>query len=152
MASDGVLSADDSVDRLYHTVARGENPLRSLRAAFGTGTSDFWRSHVRLERPIRGGPTSLGPNRIDHIILNAILPVLQHEAVRRCDRTVETAIRTVLRSMPAEDDEIIRRYNQIGLPMRSAAITQGFHELHESLCSSLGCLRCRIGRAILSER
>jgi hypothetical protein len=151
MTSLGVLAGPDSINRLYRAIETEQNPLQSLRQSFVTETSSFWQSHVRLERPSRGGPTSLGRSRIDHIILNAVLPTIRAEAQRRRDRRTASLAREISRRLPPENDEITRRYDGLGLPSRSAETTQGLHELHGSLCSKFGCLRCRVGRFILSR-
>ncbi len=150
LVADGFLGHDQPGARLLGIIERSDSPLKTLRQIMAVTMNPFWLSHVRLERPLRGSPTSLGTGRIDHILLNAILPVLDFQALRSGRAEIRQQIRRICRELPAENDEITRRYTDLGIPHNSAETTQGIHEMHGSLCIRHGCLRCQIGRFILS--
>lgn len=152
LVSDGLLSKSNVDRHLASIVQESPEPLQSLRESLSVTMSDFWMTHVRLERPVRGGPITLGSGRTHHLILNALLPVAActHHLGDESTEGLAERIRAIVRSLPPEDDEITRLYGGLRLEHRSAEATQGLHELHGRLCVHKRCLGCQIGRFILA--
>lgn len=126
-----------------------DRTVRELRSCFDVDLPDFWASHVRLEKKARLTSTGLGRQRIDTIIVNAVLPALAYIARRDDDPTLETAALGVMRQLPAETDAVTRLFSDLGSRPGDALESQGMHHLYRTHCMEAQCLSCDIGRSIL---
>lgn len=127
------------------------DPLRNLRKCFRIEMPAFWTHHVRLEKPSSVMATELGRQRIDVILVNAVLPVLARLADAQDDRRLRDAIRAVLEAIPPEKDEIVRLFTRLGTEPQCARDAQGMHELYARYCSRTRCLTCRIGQYLMGR-
>lgn len=135
---------------LQNTLECASSPtefLAACRRALQPGLHSFWTTHYRLERESPNHTGSIGGSKADHIIINAILPLAA--AVAEQDWPISGRLDDLLALLPPEDDEVTRKFDDIGMAARTAADSQGVHELYGSLCTKHGCLRCPIGRHIL---
>lgn len=146
----GGLLRQQPVSRL-RAAALSVHPLRNLRRAFYTELPDFWTRHVRLERATSMTNTEIGRQRIDVILINAVLPTLSRMAIVQDDVRLRNAIHQVLCSMPPETDEVVRRFKKLGTNPQTAAQAQGMHELYSRYCVHARCLSCRIGHHLLGK-
>ncbi len=126
-------------------------PLRNLRKAFYIRLPDFWKRHVRLEKPTSMVNTELGMQRIDVILVNAVLPVLARMATNLNDLQLQQAVQNVMDDLPPEFDEVVRRFKSLGTKPRAARDAQAMHELYSSYCLHARCLSCKIGQFLLSK-
>ncbi|MFW5955199.1 MAG: DUF2851 family protein [Rhodothermales bacterium] len=124
--------------------------LRRLRRCFDIDIPSYWHSHVRLEKRASRLSGSIGRQRIDTILVNAVLPVLLKEADRTSNAQLRQAVYSALEKLPPEKDEVVRLYSGLGTVPQSAKQAQGLHELYRSFCQQARCLSCRIGRHHLS--
>ncbi len=122
------------------------HPLRNLRRAFYIQLPEFWTHHVRLERATSMITTEIGRQRIDVILVNAVLPILIRLATVQDDARLQDAVHKVLESIPPEKDEIVRLFKRLGTDPLSAKEAQGMHELYSKYCVAARCLACRIGQ------
>ncbi len=131
--------------------AHSATPIASLRACFDAAPAPFWETHVRLVRSTKPRASSIGPSRIDTLLINAVLPVLllvaeQHERPAWIAR-----IPDLLDQLPAERDSITRCFTNLDLRPASALESQGMHRLYRRYCKAGGCLQCAIGQQLLAE-
>jgi hypothetical protein len=128
------------------------NALQALRECLSVELPPFWAAHVRLDRRCRASSTRIGRQRCDTILVNAVLPILHHMARRDSDIPLAEAVVESMRRLPAERNEVTRLFGDLGTAPGNALESQGIYELYSNHCLAARCLRCDIGRAVLSNR
>jgi len=138
---DSGLLRSSPVDTL-RSALRSARPLESLRSLFHVTLPDFWNWHVRLDKRSTKRSSYIGRDRIDALLVNAVIP-----ALARADD--DAAIR-LLEHLTAEEDEILRPFIHLGTKPAHALEAQGLHQLFRTRCREARCLTCAIGRHLLS--
>jgi len=64
-----------------------------------------------------------------------------------CDRAFD-----FLEQLKAENNHIIRMWQQVGLPITTAGDSQALIQLKKEYCDKKDCLRCRFGYEYLKRR
>ncbi len=146
---EGLLGQPEWLSITLVKSASAEDFLSACRRSLQPRLHEFWDTHYRLERESPMHNPTIGESRINHVIINAILPLAS--AVAQRNWPITEHLDKLLSLIPAEDDEVTRKFTDAGMAARTAADSQGLHELYGSLCRKHGCLRCLIGRHILSR-
>lgn len=138
MRCDGSFAAlleADTVAELHH--------LLDLEA------SPYWKDHYTFDRPSTSRPKRLGRAGGDHLIINAIVPTLF--ALGRLQGRPEAGERALnlLEQLPAEQNQLLRSWGQLGIPADTAARGQALIELKNTYCTPRRCLSCGIGNQLL---
>ncbi|WP_263787131.1 DUF2851 family protein [Salinibacter grassmerensis] len=147
---EGGLLRESPVSTL-RTALGCDTPVATLREALAASPPAFWRTHYHLTKRAAEHDPSLGTSRRDTLLVNAVVPVLLQDAERRGDTAQADAALDVLRALPASQDHVVRRFQDLGTDPESAYDAQGLHELYKNYCSAGGCLDCRIGQHLLSD-
>ena len=136
---------------LFSRVVEAES-LEEVRRLFVVRASDFWTGHFNFRKESPRSGKTLGAGALNLIVLNTVVPVLYAYGQYRSDeRLCERATR-FLESLKAEDNGIIRRWANAGLPVRTAAGSQALLHLQQAYCDKRDCLRCRFGYEYLKGR
>ncbi|MEM8488508.1 MAG: DUF2851 family protein [Bacteroidota bacterium] len=90
--------------------------------------------------------TKIGSTRIGKLLLNAICPVMLVHADHVGKPALETQITGFMQYLKFERDEVTRHFDGLALTSRHAGISQGMHELHETLCIRGRCTTCKAGK------
>ena len=85
------------------------------------------------------------------MIINTAIPMLFAVGRHRqredlCDRAFD-----LLEQLKAEDNHIIRMWQECGLNVKSAGDSQALIQLKKEYCDKKDCLRCRIGYEYLKR-
>jgi len=147
---DGGLLTEDPVARLRDAV-RSDDAKTALRKLLRPALPDFWRTHYRLSTSTGERDPRLGRTRADTLIVNAVLPVLLLDAERREDEDEARALLDVARTLPPQDDRVVRRFRKLGTKARTALDAQGLHRLYRAYCTPGRCLHCTIGQHLLDQ-
>jgi hypothetical protein len=147
--ADGALLSTDPLSAL-RTALNEDEPVAALRNALDARPPDFWRTHYHLTKRAKEHDPSLGPSRIDTLLVNAVAPVLLLDADRRDDSPQADAVQELLRTLPASRDRVTRRFKDLGTEPDSAFDAQGLHELYRNYCTEGGCLECNVGEYLLN--
>jgi hypothetical protein len=92
----------------------------------------------------------LGSQTKRSILINAFIPLLSAYAALRQERAQHEKALRWLYLTPPENNTIIRRWRQLGLPAATAADTQALLELRKTYCTQTRCLDCLIGQTLLT--
>lgn len=84
-------------------------------------------------------------NKLNLLLINTVVPMLfaygRHvDKQSLCDRAFD-----LLESLPAEDNTIVRMWQQCGFDVETAGDSQALIQLKREYCDRRNCLRCRIG-------
>jgi hypothetical protein len=58
----------------------------------------------------------------------------------------------LLESLPAENNAVVRGFNQIGISINNALQSQALIHLKRNYCDARRCLECRIGHLLIKSR
>lgn len=137
------------LERLRDAV-RAPKPLQALRRLCRVRPSPFWNNHIRLDRSTRPRNPTLGRQRADALIVNALAPVVHVYADREGHPDLSDAVLSVLHDIRPARDEVTRRFAGLGTPPANAVDAQGLHQLYRTRCRQARCLSCAIGRHLLA--
>ena len=81
--------------------------------------------------------------------INTVIPTMfaygsHHAKDELCDRALD-----MLESLPAEDNNIVRMWQECGLKIKTAYDSQSLLQLKKEYCDKKECLRCRFGYEFL---
>ncbi len=113
--------------------------------------SAYWQTHYRFGKAANKVSASLGGATVEGLLVNTAAPLLAAYAKHKdvpdlLDRAV-----ALLEQLPAEDNQITRLWDNIGLNVRNAFDSQASIELYNEFCSQKRCLSCQIGIALVRE-
>ncbi len=137
--------------QLFRTCLETNN-LNELHKIFASPASGYWNDHFRFDKVSTHSEKNMGPQAIDTILINTIVPFkFLYGKIKGDEQLCDSAI-DLLESMNAEDNKIIRDWKSNKWNPESAAESQALLELKKSYCDKKFCLNCEIGSFILEER
>ena len=136
---------------LFSRVVEAES-LEEVRRLFVVRTSDFWMDHFNFRKESPHSEKALGMGAVNLIVLNTVVPVLYAYGHYRSDERLCERASGFLEQLKAEDNSIIRRWANAGLPVHTAADSQALLQLQKAYCDKRDCLRCRFGYEYLKAR
>lgn len=122
-----------------------ENPIKALENLLKAQTSDYWTEHLMFGKPVPRKSLTLSPATRRLIIINTVIPVLYAHAAAHGDAATAERLEEMLRQMPAEDNHILRLWQECRLDVGSAADGQALIHLKNEYCDRCDCLRCAFG-------
>ncbi|MFI5193804.1 MAG: DUF2851 family protein [Chitinophagales bacterium] len=123
--------------------------LTELRKKFMLTANDYWFYHYVFDKESRFKVKSLGKGTVENLIINTIIPLLYAYGKIHPDKpSCQKALRW-MQEIPAEQNEILSRWKQLGMKIRSAAGSQALLELKNEFCQQKKCLECDIGNHLL---
>lgn len=124
---------------------------KELQNMFEVKLSNYWRMHYRFGKEGKTGERRLGAASIRSILINTIAPALVAYADQRSDDRFRDRAHDILRSLPAEDNAILRKWSGLGYLAENAADSQALLELKTNYCDIRRCTDCAIGCQLLSQ-
>ncbi len=117
----------------------------SLSEQLRTQVTPYWETHYTFGSESFRNAKHLSPFSINLLIINTCIPLLfaygrhtSHEEL--CDRAFD-----FLEQLKAENNHIVRMWQECGLQVKSAGDSQALIQLKKEYCDRKDCLRCRIG-------
>ncbi|MEA3505591.1 MAG: DUF2851 family protein [Bacteroidota bacterium] len=120
-----------------------------LRSMFLVKASEYWNNHYTFDKASEKKEKYLGDNAIDLIIINTVAPYIFHYGQVKDNAFYKEKVPELLNSIPAENNNIIRKWNKIGIKTNSAFQSQALIELKKNYCTPKKCLSCPIGKQII---
>ena len=112
--------------------------------------SSYWSTHFHFQQPAKLHSTKLTKEFIQHILLNAYVPLLFTYGDYIDQAAMKNKGLEWLKQLPTEKNNILQRYADRGYEATSASESQALLHLYKNYCSSKKCLDCAIGYRILS--
>lgn len=116
---------------------------------FSAEASEYWNTHYLFDKVTPARRKTLGIDSIYLLIINLVSPMLfvfgKHKGSERLmAKPVE-----ILADIQGESNSIIKKWNELGFNVMSAAQSQALIELKTQYCNLKKCLSCSIGNAML---
>ncbi|MBK8339124.1 MAG: DUF2851 family protein [Flavobacteriales bacterium] len=127
----------------------GCDDLVLLRAHLEAEPSAYWLAHYLFDRPSAPRTKRMGASTVDHLIINAVVPMLfLLGRVKGGQELRDRAVR-LLEQMPAERNSVTDQWAVLGLKAGNAARGQALLELRNVYCTPRKCLLCGVGRHLM---
>ena len=89
-------------------------------------------------------------SKLDLIVINTVIPIMfaygrENGKEALCERAFD-----LFEEIKPEDNNIVRMWQECGLQVRNAGDSQALIQLKKEYCDKKECLRCRIGREVLT--
>ena len=125
--------------------------LDALRSLLQTHVTPYWETHYVFGSESPKNKKRLSKASADLLTINTAVPMLFAVGRHRhkeeyCDRAFD-----FLEQLKAEQNHIIRLWQECGLDVKNAGDSQALIQLKKEYCDRRDCLRCRIGYEYLKR-
>ena len=142
---------------LYHQRKAGLSQLmecetiEQLKTILSSHVTPYWETHYTFGSTSDKNEKHLSYGSINLLMINTAIPMLfaigRHRGQEElCDRAFD-----FLEQLKAENNHIIRMWQQVGLPVKTAGDSQALIQLKKEYCDKKDCLRCRFGYEYLKR-
>ena len=153
------LLLDDLFRKIIQTMKSSDNEsakLDSLRNLLGVAALEFWSNHYHFDEPTAAPVRALGTERINDIIVNAIIPLALLYARTFKDRAVREKTLKLYESLPPSMENSVTRLMAKQLlkgrmQLNSVGAQQGVIQLYKFYCREERCVECEVGRLVFRE-
>jgi hypothetical protein len=126
--------------------------IGDLRNLFQVQASEFWNTHYTFSNESPYRIKHLGLTSFHNIVINTLAPFLFFYGKSHSKPAYTEKALTWLTELPAEKNQLISHWNQLGLEVQSAFDSQALIQLKNNYCNYRLCLNCRIGNQVLRHR
>ena len=150
------------ISQFAHLLAESSNLFSTLLemgdakkiiALFNQTTDNYWSTHYRFDKPSdKETPKRIGTTQAMSLVINAWVPLLFVYGMTHGQQKYKDQALDLLRQLPAENNNIIRRWRQIGVTPTDAGRSQALLQLNNSYCKNHRCLDCAIGYHIIKSK
>lgn len=126
--------------------------LDELKNVLKSQVTPYWETHYTFGSTSPRNEKHLSYGSINLLMINTAIPMLfaygRHTTKEvLCDKAFD-----FLEQLKAENNHIIRMWQQVGLPVKTAGDSQALIQLKKEYCDKKECLRCRFGYEYLRRK
>jgi len=126
--------------------------LEELKNVLKSQVTPYWETHYTFGSTSSKSEKHLSYGSINLLMINTAIPMLfayGRHSTREvlCDKAFD-----FLEQLKAENNHIIRMWQQVGLPVKTAGDSQALIQLKKEYCDKKDCLRCRFGYEYLKRK
>ena len=126
--------------------------LDELKNVLKSQVTPYWETHYAFGSTSPKNEKHLSYGSINLLMINTAIPMLfaygRHTSKEvLCDKAFD-----FLEQLKAENNHIIRMWQQVGLPVKTAGDSQALIQLKKEYCDKKECLRCRFGYEYLRRK
>ena len=126
--------------------------LKEAKSVLATAVTPYWETHYTFGSTSVKNDKHLSPFSLNLLIINTVVPILfaygRHRGEEKyCDRAFD-----FLENLKAENNHIVRMWQQCGLNVENAGDSQALIQLKKEYCDKKECLRCRFGYEYLKSK
>lgn len=129
-----------------------QHDVKEIERMLCQQAAPYWDNHYQFDvMAPRATKKRIGAMQAQVIIINAWVPLLFVYGSVHGQQSLKDQAVDLLMQLPAEDNEVMRRWKCVGVEPRNAAESQALLHLENNYCKSTRCLECRIGYYILKH-
>lgn len=113
--------------------------------------NDFWSYHYTLTDKAVYQAKPIGRTFIQHIIINAVAPVLFAYASQKNDTVIKEKVIQFLIDLQPEQNTITRQWKSYNVSNKNALDSQALIHLKNNYCAEKKCLECAVGVKLLKK-
>ncbi len=126
--------------------------IDQLRSVLGSQVTPYWETHYTFGSASDRNEKHISMGSINLLMINTAIPMLfaygRHKKKEvLCDRAFD-----FLEQLKPENNHIIRMWQEVGLPVKTAGDSQALIQLKKEYCDKKDCLRCRFGYYYLKRK
>lgn len=129
-----------------------DNDIENLVKKLKVRASDYWSVHYGFGLKCPEHSVFLGKQMAYNIIINVIIIGKFVKGILKSNEDFKMQAIELLYLIPAEDNKIIRYWNNSGLKTSNAFETQALLQLYKNYCSKYKCLDCIIGKKLVTKK
>lgn len=123
-----------------------ENSLETvMQACRKVEVASYWNEHFHFGKVTKVHPATVTESFVTHLVVNTFVPVLFAYGRFLGDERLKDKAVEWLSLLPSEDNNIIRKFRELGVQSRSAGDGQAILQLYKSYCVVKRCLDCALG-------
>jgi hypothetical protein len=108
----------------------------------------FWHEHYRFDGDAKPIKKSLGTDKINSIIINAVAPLKYAYGIYQDSDDLKAKAVEILEEIPSEKNSVIKKWKELNVVSESAATSQALLHLKKRYCDQKMCLQCSIGHQV----
>ena len=127
--------------------------MDEIMELFDVELNPYWDNHFQFDKVSKVDKRkTFGKTAIDSIMINAIVPMLFYYGQFHSLESYKEKAMSYLEHIEAEDNVIIRNFNDSGVVLQNAFQTQAILYMYKYYCKRRRCLECRIYLALSRVR
>lgn len=134
---------------LFSRILANSKSLDKLKELFAWQLSGYWHTHFSFDVEARNVADTLSQASVILLIINAVAPLIYAYGASRGDFELAEVGLDLLAALPAENNTIIRSWQQLGIGAENALRSQALIHLRKEYCLARKCLSCRWGHALM---
>ncbi|MFK7806595.1 MAG: DUF2851 family protein [Saprospiraceae bacterium] len=138
-------------NHFFSKILAAEN-IQQIENMFRIKLSPYWTNHYRFDKESARKTKPLGKASIHLFIINTVAPFLFLYGKHKDESRYKDRALKLLEELPAEHNNIITEWKNLGIKTESAYQTQALLQLKNEYCQKQKCLQCAIGNRILAGR
>ncbi len=135
---------------LFLSKCREVNDFQTLHDLFRVPPSAYWQEHYRFGQPAPRRSKMPGESFVRSVLNNVVIPYRYAYGSSMGEGSAVRGALDLLAMQPPEKNRITRNWEKLGLQNTHAASSQALIHLKKEYCIFKRCLRCQIGRIIIS--
>lgn len=141
---------------LYHTHHHLFSKVISLKfrqdfkQLFKVRVSNFWKKHYTFKTVSRKSNKGLSESFIDLLSINSLIPIRFCYA-QILGQDVGDHTLSLAGKLPKEKNNIIQKFQSLGVKAKSALDSQALLELKHNYCDAKKCMDCAVGHHLLNR-
>ena len=126
--------------------------VEELRKYFCACPSEYWNNHYTFGKESKKSKKRPGDSSFYIIFINTIVPFLFiYGKINNIEPLKDRAIDFLI-EIPPERNNIIRKWEKLGINVNNAFYSQALLQLKNEYCNKKFCLNCQIGNKIITSR
>ncbi len=125
--------------------------IDDLRNLLNANASEYWNTHYLFDKISANRKKKLGNTAIENIIINTVVPFMFIYADYRAMEEYKYKAILLLEQLSAEKNNIVEKFNALGIKSTHASSSQSLLELKNEYCDNKKCLNCGIGISLLNK-
>lgn len=124
----------------------------AIKKFFDVGTSEYWDTHYKFNCESKKSNKRFGATACNTLIINSVAPFLFIYGDYTNNDDIKSKAIELLEALPAESNNTITRWQQLGFEAKNAFDTQALIQLRNAYCQQKKCLQCQLGNRYITKK
>jgi hypothetical protein len=125
--------------------------LKDIDKLFQVSLDGYWDTHYNFTKESKSKKKAIGAVVRYNLLINSVIPLLFTYGDLMKDEELKNRALSFLNQMKSESNNIIKKWQELGVKSDCAGDSQGLLELKNECCTFKKCLACPIGVALLKS-
>jgi len=127
------------------------NNIEQLQQLFNVEASNYWLTHYTFGKESKKSTKKLGETAFYSLIINTVVPfIFTYGKLKNSDVQTSKAW-SLLENLKPEKNSIIQNWQNLGVEINNAFLSQAYIHLKKEYCDKGKCLQCQIGNQVIRK-